>query len=106
MKTDIRIVKQLEGFVNKIQLETNKYYAQHLANLTPPVINVEEGSKFWKIITEGTQKCVYCFVSKSNGDIYKAASWKAPAKHVCGNIFDANFSFGKGVNMYGGTYLR
>ena len=29
----------------------------------------------------------HCFVDMTNGDVLKAASWKAPAKHARGNIF-------------------
>ena len=33
---------------------------------------------------------IYCFVDKTNGDILKPASWKAPAKHARGNVHDEN----------------
>jgi hypothetical protein len=106
MKADAKIIARLEGFVKNLQTETNAYFAEHYAILTPPTIEVEEGSKFWKIVKADSQRCVHSFVSKANGDIYKAATWRAPAKHVRGNIFDANYSYGKGITLYGGAYLR
>jgi hypothetical protein len=106
MIADAKVAQRLEGFVHKVQTETNAYYAKHYSILTPPTIEVEEGSKFYRIVKQDSQRSVYCFVSKANGDIYKAAGWKAPAKHVRGNIFDTDYSYGKGVSLYGGAYLR
>ena len=63
--------------------------------LTP--ITVKSGRKFIKIIRDNS---VWGFVAKSDGthkgvpmkmgDVLKAASWNAPAKHTRGNIFDDN----------------
>lgn len=52
-----------------------------------PTFEIEEGKRFAKITrTSWGQKSVHCFVEKSTGDIYKAATWSAPAKGVRGNI--------------------
>ena len=65
------------------------------------------GKKFYKVYTHitGKNKSVYCFVDKSNGDIYKAASWSAPANYVRGNIND-EASVDNACTKYGITYLR
>lgn len=112
MKTPVKVSKRLVGFIAKIQAETNAEYTKRYTCLTPPNIVAEEGSKFWKIVKVETDRVgtvggrsVHSFVEKATGDIYRAATWRAPAKHVRGNIFDANFSFGKGVTLYGGAYL-
>jgi len=43
----------------------------------------EIGKKYHKIImNDGTQLSVHAFVDKQTGEIYKSASWKAPAKGV------------------------
>ena len=47
----------------------------------------------------------YCFVDRTNGDVLKAASWKAPAKHARGNIFDDSNGL-KFMSAYGAAYLR
>ncbi len=57
-------------------------------------LSVKPGRKFDKVM-KGTS--VWGFVAKSNGehkgipyfkgDVFKAASWRAPAKHVRGSIF-------------------
>jgi hypothetical protein len=41
---------------------------------------------------------VYCFVDKSNGDILRAATWKAPAKIARGNIYQ---DFKDAITPYG-----
>ena len=106
MKANIAVAERFKGFIEKVQVETNAYFAKNYAILTPPTIEIEEGSKFYRVVKQDSQRSVYCFVDKSNGDIYRAASYKIPAKHVRGNIFDENFSYGKGVTLYGGAYLR
>ncbi len=36
--------------------------------------------KYWKICAKG--QGVHAFIDKKTGQVYKPASWKAPAKHV------------------------
>ena len=43
----------------------------------------ETGKKYHKIImNDGTQRSVHAFIDKKTGEVYKSASWKAPAKGV------------------------
>jgi hypothetical protein len=43
----------------------------------------ETGKKYHKIImNDGTQLSVHAFVDKNTGEVYKSASWKAPAKGI------------------------
>ena len=60
-------------------------------------LSVKSGRKFDKVIHDNS---VWGFVAKTDGvlkgvsyfvgDVFKAASWAAPAKHVRGSIFDTN----------------
>tara|TARA_B100001113_G_C20860969_1_gene513972 strand:+ start:170 stop:661 length:492 start_codon:yes stop_codon:yes gene_type:complete len=53
---------------------------------------IYEGRKYYKIVqqdydtfqnrNEYRDGSVHCFVDKKTGDVYKAASWNKPAKHV------------------------
>lgn len=45
--------------------------------------SIESGRKYHKIVmeTEQQSKSVHCFVDKKTGEVYKAASYKAPAKN-------------------------
>lgn len=47
---------------------------------------VEEGKKYLKLISVFGQRSVHAFVDKNTGDLYKAASWNAPAKGVRFNL--------------------
>ena len=48
----------------------------------------ETGRKYHKIImeTESGSRSVHAFVNRKTGEVYKAASFKAPAKHVRFNL--------------------
>lgn len=53
-------------------------------------IEFDVGSKYVKIvaISAGGSRSVHSFVEKSTGDIWKAASWKAPARNFTrGNVY-------------------
>ena len=45
---------------------------------------VETGKKYHKVIfvDGGGHRSVHCFIDKNTGEVYKSASWKAPAKGV------------------------
>jgi hypothetical protein len=45
---------------------------------------IETGKKYHKVIfvDGGGGRSVHCFVDKQTGQVYKSASWKAPAKGV------------------------
>jgi len=106
MIANAKVSQRLEGFVAKVQAETLAYYAKKFPTLIPSIIEVEEGSKFYRIVkAERGTRSVHSFVSKANGDIFKAAGWKAPAKHVRGNIFAADYGWSS-MNVYGAKYLR
>ena len=47
----------------------------------------ENGHKYYKLImVRNDSKSVWAFVNKETGDIFKPATWKAPARHPRGNI--------------------
>lgn len=50
---------------------------------------VDEGNKYYKIIMmQSGNKSVHAFVNKNTGEVFKAASWKSPAKNVRYNLLD------------------
>ena len=56
-------------------------------------VEFEPGSKYVKVvkISSGGSRSVHSFVEKETGAIWKAASWKAPAKNFArGNVFDSD----------------
>lgn len=73
-------------------------------------VTIEFGRKYAKLIScdvrggvESAQS-VYCFVDLGTGDILKAATWRAPAKHARGNVLRADRM--QSVTAYGANYLR
>jgi hypothetical protein len=76
------------------------------------LVTLEAGPKFVRVVRqekrldtgEINHRSVYCFVQKDNGDILKAAGWKAPAKTARGSIYNAEQL--KGCGPYGVAYLR
>lgn len=65
------------------------------------------GSKYIKLnhMRFGKVDSVYCFLDK-DGNIYKAATYKAPAKGIRGTVFEENYSWNRGLGLYGAAYLK
>ena len=102
---------EIHDFASRVQQMVNKHFREQFPNLTPPTILIKFGRKYAKLIRESstgaqghTQKSVYGFVDAHTGDIYKAATWRAPAKHVRGSIFDADGGM-HACGPYGIKYL-
>ena len=75
----------------------------------PEILEAQIGMKYIRLVTRrpgiDLSGSVYCFLDKE-GNIYKAASFKAPAKGIRGSVFDPDCSWGKGLGPYGAAYLR
>tara|TARA_B100000963_G_C22547928_1_gene635336 strand:+ start:758 stop:1249 length:492 start_codon:yes stop_codon:yes gene_type:complete len=116
-----QVLMELPKFVSEIQKMVTNHIEKH-----SPILNQaakEKGfkngyneisldrisgrTKYARIVSTkrpGTARSVYCFVDLTNGNILKAASWKAPARHARGNIFDSDRL--KAVSPYGANYLK
>jgi hypothetical protein len=71
-----------------------------------PKITLEPGSRYVRVVREHNQsRSVHTFIDKTNGDVLKSATWKAPAKHARGNIFNDDNGLNS-VDHYGAHYLR
>ena len=70
-------------------------------------LSLVDGRRYIKIVAHISihSSSVFAFIDKTNGDILKPATWKAPAKHARGNLFDASSGLG-GVGAYGIAYLN
>jgi len=94
-------------FRTKAQAIVDEYYKDSSA--PKPTLQFMEGPRYIRVVSEkgpnhAPQRSVYCFIDKTNGDVLKAAGWKAPAKHARGNIFDDDPA--KGLGPFGAKYLR
>lgn len=69
---------------------------------------IDEGKKYYKIVMQDNQRSVHAFVNKSNGDVYKSASWKAPVKDARYNLLldDARAVLFNAVDPFGGYLYK
>ena len=71
------------------------------------ILTISKGRRYDKIVSSddhstGSQR-VWGFIDKTNGNILKAATWKAPAKHARGNIWENDrMQF---MGAYGPSYM-
>ena len=98
-RSKIEIEYAFETFIEKIQEKVNEHFGTNYANLTAPTIAVHPGRVYWKIVREegeglGINCSVYGFLRKSDGAIFKAATWKAPnvkgPSAIRGNVCDGS----------------
>ena len=98
---------KFEIWLEGVQKMREKYYEKTYSNLKCPPLTYKKGKRYVKIITD---RSVWGFVSMVDdpsknervGDLLKAASYKTPAKHARGNIFDGTARFG----IHGPDYLK
>lgn len=105
--TDRDFDAALATFVEGCQRIHSDHMTKNFPTLRPDVITAKAGKRYVKVIRsreDGTSTSVHCFVDQ-NGDVLKAASWRAPAKHARGNIFDDHNGL-RHMNEYGPAYLR
>lgn len=85
--------------VNKLEVD---YMTENFPSLTPEKISYVMGTRYIKILRGNS---AHAFIDRSNGDVLKAASWRAPAKHARGNLYDTTNGMGQ-MGPYGPAYLR
>jgi len=80
-------MKTVEDYVKEIKEASDKDWQRKGYDMSKaPTFHIEAGSKFYRIvITTYGSKSVHCFVDKQ-GNIYKASSWRTPAKGIRGHI--------------------
>jgi hypothetical protein len=91
----------LNEFFVKVRERDDKYMTENFENVGLKEWDVSFGQKYVKIVRDNS---VWAFIAISNGDILKPASWRAPAKHARGNIFNVNPL--EGTDIYGPLYIR
>tara|TARA_B100000287_G_scaffold406250_1_gene430554 strand:- start:217 stop:645 length:429 start_codon:yes stop_codon:yes gene_type:complete len=113
----------MDKFLNKLT-ENAKPYVERFNHMKNVTFKVDGGRKFLKIkyftdridtnyddngkatktIHKDTKGSIHCFVDKNTGDIYKAATWKAPytkgKNPVRGSIYDEKCY--EKTDLYGG----
>jgi hypothetical protein len=103
---DTTVREAVEKFVASVQAMLDEHYTKTYSNVQSPIITATYGKRYVRIVSTGrtgTCRSVYCFIDQ-NGDVLKAASWKAPAKGVRGSVLAENPL--AGVTIYGAAYRR
>ena len=99
----MRFNEAFDKWLASCQSIIDQHYAGNYPNMTVPKLEVQPGRKYIKVTK--SDGGVYAFIDGNNGDILKPASWKAPAKHPRGNIFDSSGGMAC-MSNYGPAYLR
>jgi hypothetical protein len=102
------LLEKLDFFVKGCQEIIQENWDRNKFTTPTDKLMVEIGNRYAKIINNHEsrgQTSVYCFVDLLNGDILKAATWRAPAKHARGNLFDKSNGLSR-MTPYGTSYLR
>ncbi len=93
-----KFVKDAQGVINE--------HMKQFPSLGVPKLTLDVGNRYIKVVREETHgKSVYCFIDMKNGDVLRAATWKAPAKHARGNI-STYTDINQVVSPYGAHYLK
>ena len=96
----------LMKMIHRIDEQYGEYYEKTLPNSTYTPITINKGRRFDKLIQGGS---VYCFVEKNTGNVYKAASWKAPYTKgnnpIRGSIYDKSTYWDKELKYGSWLYV-
>lgn len=115
---------QFLTFLAAIRQRRIDQYARNKFTFAVPQVEIEDGQKMIRIVfcethtgaTKPSHHSACAFIAKVDfetkflgkvkaGDVMKSASYKAPAKHARGNIFDAQNGLGAWGD-YGPNYLK
>jgi hypothetical protein len=99
------ILNRLSSLVARIDEKLAAYYAAKYDYVEAPELNVHMGRRYAKVVRTGAGRgeSVYFFVDLTNGDLLKAATYKAPAKGARASLFDDDLGI-SAVGPYGAGY--
>lgn len=92
---------EIAAFVTEIQAMLEDHFSKTYKLVPTPTIRLDQGRRYARIVVDGS---AFRFVDRTNGNILKAASWKAPAEHARGNVLRSDRM--NSVTPYGVVYLR
>lgn len=108
MSPNTEFPKALAEYMDNVQDRINEYFKKNdFPFAADQVILEPRGRRYKKVVLERHDggKSVHSFVEVKTGDIFKPASWKAPAKHKRGNIYENRGD--EALGQFGGVrYLR
>jgi hypothetical protein len=79
-------MKTAEDYLKEVKEASDAEWKARKYTLPAPEFHLEKGVKYIRlVVTSCGQRSVHCFLD-FDGNIYKAESWKKPAKGIRGNI--------------------
>lgn len=85
---------RLRTFIEGSQKIIDEDHERHGHQWTPDQLTVERCPRAARLrvvsVDEDGVRTCWCFIDLKNGDVLFPASWKGPAKHPRGNIFDSS----------------
>lgn len=103
---------QIDNWLNALDEKSNNHCPVDGRTIK---YTLEPGRKYIKVVREEVwdnnigkvSKSVHAFIEVSTGDIYKAASWKAPAKNGARfNVVNDNANLIAACDPYGGYLYK
>ena len=113
MPTKDDVLTVLPAWIDACQALLDSYMKKNFPTLPPEKIVVAGGNKYLKIqkhsvggseIKPEVRWTAYAFIDVETGDILKPATWKKPAKHARGNLFDPSRGLAC-MGPYGPNYI-
>lgn len=115
MNNELVTSEELHAFVSAISArhEQSLKEAYPTCNLNWERISLVRGQRYAKLVKSRPEvnsageivgyhnSSAFAFIDLTNGDIFKPASWKAPAKHARGNIRRGDAS-----NLWNGAFVN
>lgn len=102
----------LKKFVERCQKLIDEHFKTMGFTFADDVLKIRGGRKYIAIDKEEIYKdgkkgqtSIYAFVEFPTGNVYKAATYKKPAQHSRGNIFNLEATM-KVMTPYGPPYMR
>jgi len=109
MSTTMTIDSAIEQYATLLQNTLRKRDKEMNHNFNEQV-ELQRGSKYTKVVivrTDLSGRSVHSFIENKTGNLLKAASWKAPAKHVRYNLVTDMARLENDIDPYGSyLYLR
>lgn len=93
---------QFQVWFAEVQKRSAAYMKARFAILPVPKFTTNDGKRYIRVFRDNS---AYAFIDKTNGDVLMPASWRAPAKHPRGNVWNEDH----GLNCtgpYGIAYLN
>lgn len=105
---DSKVAEAIIKYQSLVQSLLNKHYADMGYTFeAPPTVTLDWGKRYVRVVKNGSNsRSVHSFIDTRNGDILKAAGWKAPAPNgVRGSILSDDIGASV-INEHGTNYLR